>query len=265
MSEYLYLLAGAVFLPLFPLNMAFHELFVRISNAHLRAALLLVWPLPGIAAVQHLSVSPLPAWLIGWALASAVLSAYRALALRDVAVWIAFLASSAWPILWPIVSTISGRAEPFGTGIAGVTMPYVLALAFSAPLVLLALLTGRIERQFGAAHTALKLQLADRAPRLAALFVAAILASVATPVSPNFFVLIKAVSNSAATVPAAAAAMLLVWLLWSWSGALILQAIVVGGPAPSKARDLNRGETWIYVLGFVVLAVAGVTLGGRLI
>ena len=66
-------------------------------------------------------------------------------------------------------------------------------------------------------------------------------------------------------VPAIAAVILLVWLLWSWSGARILQGIIVGGTAQSQAIDLNLIVTWSYALGLIGLAVAGLGLGGVLL
>ena len=255
MGDYLYLLIAALFLPLFPLNILFHELFARFSSRLIRSLLLLFWPLPGLALVgQSPDLEP-PAWLLSWALGSSILSAYRSLALRDVAIWISFLATSAWALLWVIPE--GGMSFPYPS--------YLLAVAISLPLVLLTLLTGHIERQFGGAHIALKLQLAARTPRLAGLFVAAVLAVVAIPIFPTFFVLLKMIVENVVQVPAIAAVILLVWLLWSWSGARILQGIIVGGTAQSQAIDLNLIVTWSYALGLIGLAVAGLGLGGVLL
>jgi len=253
MSLTLYTLA-ALFLPLFPFSMAFNQGFARLRHPWLRAALLLAWPQLGVLLVAA-AEGPIPGWLAGWALLTAALYAYRALALREVGLWVGFVATSAWALLWV------GSAVP--------NLLHLQALGFSLPLALMALLTGFMESRFGTAHSGiggrLGAGLATAAPRLAALFVVAVLAAVATPMFPNFFTLLATLIGQAGPAPLAALALVLVWLLWTWSGARLLQGIVVGPSPNTDVQDMSMTLTWVYSLGFVVLAVAGIALGGLLL
>lgn len=248
MSLSLYLLA-ALFLPLFPLSMAFNQVFARLRRPWIRVLLLLLWPQAGVLLFARAS-GPVPDWFITWALISAGLYAYRAIALREVGLWIGFVATSAWALLW------IGAAKP--------DFLHLQALSFSLSLALLSLLTGFLERRLGAAHTSLGGGLAVAAPRFAGLFVVAVLAAAATPVFPGFFTLLASVLDQVAS-PVTALALVSIWLLWTWSGALLLQGIVVGPPREVAFEDLSPAATWAYSGGFVALALAGIQLGGVLL
>lgn len=249
MSQTLYLLA-ALFLPLFPLSAVFNQVFGRLRRPELRALALLLWPQAGVL-ILGLTERPVPQWLGLLALLTALLYAYRAIALREVGRWIGFIATSAWALLWV------AAGEP--------ALLHLQALALSLPLVLLSLLGNALERRFGAAHGAVIAGLAASAPRFAALFVIGVLAAIATPVFPGFFALLASALGQAGTAPALALAVLLVWLLWTWSGARLLQDIVVGPPGEAAVDDMAPTFTWLYVAGFCALALAGITLGGMLL
>ena len=249
MNLSLYLFA-ALFLPLFPLSMVFNQGFTRLRQPWLRALLLLIWPQIGVWLIGQAG-APIPGWFIAWALFTAALYAYRALALREVGLWIGFLATSAWALLWV------GAAEP--------ELGYLQALGFSLPLALMSLLTGSLESRLGAVHTSLGGGLAASSPRFAALFVVAVLAVVATPVFPGFFTLLASVLGQVTAAPTSALALVLVWLLWSWSGVRLLQGIVVGPPRDQRVEDMTTIATWAYAAGFGVLALVGIELGGVLL
>ena len=248
MSLGLYLLAG-LFLPLFPLSMVFNRLFNRVRSAPLRGLVLLLWPQLGLSLIA-LAGPAVPAWLVGWALLSSALYAFRALALREVGAWSGFLATSAWGLLWipAMVGTEAGLLRAY-------------ALGFSAPLLLLVLLTSELERRFGAAYTDLYGGLAQTLPRLAGVLVVVVLAVIATPLFPGFFGMLAAI---VAAAPATALGLAVVWLLWSWAGARLLQGLVVGPAGAVAAMDLSPIVTWAYALALGALIVAGVLLGGGL-
>jgi hypothetical protein len=244
-----YLLA-ALFLPLFPISLAFNTLFARLRQPLLRALLLLAWPQIGVYILLQ-TPGGIPDAVVVWALLSAAFYAYRALALREVGLWIGFLATSAWALIWSMGATPE--------------LLWLEALGFSLPLALLSLLTGALEQRVGAAHTALGGGLAAAAPRLAALFVVAVLAVEATPVFPGFFTLLAGVLGHAATAPGTALALLLVWLLWTWSGTRLLHGIVVGPRPHVPVEDVSRPVAWGYATAFVALAGVGIEFGGLLL
>jgi hypothetical protein len=249
MNLSLYLFAG-LFLPMFPFSMVFNQGFARLRHPWLRAFMLLSWPQIGVWIIGQ-AESPIPGWFIGWALLTAALYAYRALALREVGLWIGFLATSAWALLWV------GHAEP--------ELQHLQALGFSLPLALLSLLTSSLEGRLGAAHTLLGGGLAASTPRFAALFVVAVLAAIATPIFPAFFTLLGTVQGQVAAAPTTALVLVLVWLLWTWSGASLLHGIVVGPPREERVEDMTTTATWVYAAGFVALALVGIELGGVLL
>jgi NADH:ubiquinone oxidoreductase subunit 4 (subunit M) len=249
MSLSLYILAG-LFLPLFPLSMVFNQVLGRIRQSWQRGLLILLWPQIGVLIVSQAG-APVPDWFVAWALLTAALYAYRALSLNAVGLWIGFVATSAWALLWVVA------AEP--------AQLYLQALGFSLPLALISLLTGSLEGRMGAAHTALGGGLGVAAPRLAGLFVVAVLAAVATPIFPGFFTMLATLIGQAASAPIAALVLVLVWLLWTWSGARLLHGILVGPAREISVEDMSTMATWGYATGFVVLALVGIKLGGVLL
>lgn len=239
-------IVAAVFLPLFPFGMIFTDGFERLRNGWVRALLLVVWPVVGMQALTWAAVPP-PTWLVAWAMLSALFYAWRALALREAGQWIAYLAVSAWPLLW--------AGEP----------GLLLALAIGLPPALLSLVVGRIDARFGGAHMALDLRLGTIAPRLAGLFVTGVLAAVAMPPSPGFFALVALVVAQAQTSLATVLAILGTWLLWSWSAARLLRGIVAGPGGTTPPRDMPAGAAWGYALAFSGLGICGLILGGHLL
>lgn len=241
---------GLIFLPVFPLSAVFNAVFGRVRNATLRALLLLAWPQVGLALVLA-AQRPVPHWLWSLALFTSALYAFRAISLREVGQWTGHLATSGWALLW--------------VALANATAPQLLhlyALAFSVPLVLLALLGARLENQLGAAYTGLYGGLAQLVPRMSGVLVFVVLAAVAAPLSPAFFAMLAAVIDTTPKAPLAALAVVGIWLLWSWAGVRLLQGLIVGPGDGVEARDLGLASTWAYAAALVVLVVGGFYLAG---
>ncbi len=249
MSDATYWLGG-LFLPVFPLSMAFNAVFARVRNATLRSALLLAWPQIGLVMVLA-AHRPVPGWLLALALFTSALYAFRAIGLRDVGQWVGYLATSGWALLWIAVANRTSA-----------DLLHLYALAFSVPLVLLALLGARLEEHFGAAYIGLYGGLAQMVPRMAGVLVCVVLAAVATPLSPSFFAMLATVVTITPTAPWAALALLGTWLLWSWAGVRLLQGLVVGPVDGVKAPDLGLASTWAYAAVLLVLVGSGFYLAG---
>lgn len=245
MTEWQWIIV-AVFLPLFPLSIVFNALFQSLRHAGLRALLLLVWPLAGLAVLQ--SIQPdIPQAVTWWALFTAGLYAFRAVVVREASIWCGFLASSAWALSW--VALANG---------AGQTVLLIQVLAFSAPLVLLQFLIAAIERRYGSAFAGVVAGLAQSCPRLAGLFTLTLLAAIGTPLFPAFFAMLANIIDAVHT-PAVALAVLLVWLLWSWSGMQLLQGLLIGAPnTNAPPRDMSPVATLLS--GVLLAALAGVGL-----
>jgi NADH:ubiquinone oxidoreductase subunit 4 (subunit M) len=252
MSVLPYLLLTAIFLPLFPLSAGVNWILAHSRHFILRAALLLLWPHIGLIIIQTLEPT-IPEWIVPLALATSGLYALRALALRDVGQWSGYLATSAWALLW----------IPLQGGTPALVL-HMYALGFSIPLALLALLGGGLERRFGAARTGLYGGLASSMPRFATVLVFVVLAIIATPLFPAFFIMLAIILQAIARVPSVAIGLAGVWLLWSWAGARLLQGLIVGPTGEQPFPDLNRAATWVFSLSLLLLVVAGIYGMGEL-
>jgi len=248
MPDIFILLAG-LFLPLFPLSMVFNAMFNRLQHVVLRCALLIGWPHIGLALI-HSTEANVPTWLIAWALATSLFYALRMLALRSVGQWNGFLATSMWAMLW--LTTIDINQS----------MHHLYAFGISTPLVLLALLSAGLEKRFGAAYTDLYGGLAQSIPRFSGVLVVVVLAAIATPLFPGFFIMLKFIMDVNVTMPAATFALLAIWLLWSWAGVRLLQGLIVGSADQGEAADLNLFACWSYVIVLTALMLSGVYISG---
>jgi NADH:ubiquinone oxidoreductase subunit 4 (subunit M) len=245
-------LGAAVFLPLFPFSMLFNQLFARLGNPWLRIGLLLLWPQLGVLALAGLGEEP-PMGMVWWGVATATLYALRAAALRDLGLWTAYMATSAWALLWSVAVAADGASMPLQTA------------GFSAPLVLLAWLVGGLEARFGAAYAGVGGGLAGTLPRLSGLLALATLAAVATPMVPGFFTLLSTTVHALAVMPGVAVLILTVWLLWAWSGSRILRGFIVGPARAEPTHDIGTAATGLFALAFVLLVLAGLGISGELI
>lgn len=239
------LIIAGIFLPLFPLGMIFNALFQHVRNAWLRAALLLVWPLPGVW-ILHTMPSGISNGILAWALFSALLYGFRAVVVREFGVWTGFLATSAWSLGWV---TMGVSAKPDDV--------LLQVLAFSLPLALLAMLVAELERRYESAYAGIVSSVAQAQPRLAAALVLAVLAVIGSPLFPAFFSMLNNVTDAISLLPAAAIGLVAVWLLWSWSGARLLQEMLVGPVTVVRHNDISQGMAAIYVSAFILLVVAG--------
>ncbi len=250
MMDAVTLIPVAVFLPLFPFSVVFNALFEHFSHPLWRSAMLLGWPLIGIYLLP-VDMQSLPDWITIWASVTTILYGFRLIAIRDMGLWIGFLATSAWCLLW--ISIHAGMS---------INWLYWSALGFSVPLIMLVMIAAHIETWFGAAYTGLYGGLAVTMPRLSGVLVFAMLAATATPVFPSFFIMLR---NIVGSTPGIVAVMLAVWLLWTWAGAHLIQGLVVGSGAGEQVQDISKGLTWLYVLLIVVLLLLGFyIMGGRL-
>jgi hypothetical protein len=248
-------LVAAAFLPLFPFSMLFNRLFARLASAWLRMALLLLWPQLGVLALVTLGEKP-DAWLVWWAVATSGLYALRTVALKDLRLWTGYMATSAWSLLWPAAAfaPLDGSAYTLALQAAGL----------SAPFVLLTWISGRLDAEHGAAYAGVCGGLAVTVPRLSGLLTLAILAAVATPLVPGFFIVLATTLNALPAVPGAALLILTVWFLWAWSGVRILRGFIVGPARGAPGRDLGHASVALLGLMLVVLMLAGIGISGEL-
>lgn len=241
------ILLAALFLPLFPFSMLLNKVLARLPWPAARFTLLLVWPLLGVA-ILDLSEPEVPAFVVPWALISSALYALRLLTVRDLGLWAGFLAASVLPLTWGLAQ--SG---------AQIENLYLFALWFSMPSALLALLTQPLTTRFGAAYAGLRGGLTARLPRLSALLVITLLAAIATPPFPGFFAMLDLLQRMSSS---AALAIVVIWLVWGWGAARLLQGFVVGADRPASIDDIGMSSTWGYTSVLCALVIAGAYLTG---
>lgn len=240
---------ASLFLPLFPQSILFNQILGLLRHPVLRAGLLLLWPQVGIVLVLRLGEQP-PAWISWWAVSTALLYAFRLLAVRDVHRWIGFLAVSQWSLLW-LWFQVSVQHPSL----------VAAALGFTVPLALTAFLASGLDRRFGAAYTHLYGGLASLMPRFSAVLAVTVLAAIATPLFPGFFIILRLLLSTSS--PALLLLILMTALFWSWAGIRLLQGLLVG-PADhaEQVPDLRRGLTLVNVVALIALAAAGLDLAG---
>jgi NADH:ubiquinone oxidoreductase subunit 4 (subunit M) len=248
MSSTLVFALAAVVSALFPFSIGAVALFDRIADGRIRTLVLFVWLLLG-AAVLDLADAPPPAWMLAWAMLTALFYAWRALAVRDAGLWVVFLVISSAALLWA------------GAGREGLLLK---AVALGLPLAMMGAVVTLVERHFGAAHVALDLRLASHAPKLSGLFAIGLFAVIAMPVSPSFFAMIALVVDQAQGSAPTVLAVLACWLLWSWSAARLFAGLVVGPPR-KKPDDISDPLALTFGAVVVVLGMMGIFFGGVLL
>ena len=92
-----------------------------------------------------------------------------------------------------------------------------------------------------------------------------VLAIIATPLFPGFFIMLATILQAFSGMPAIAIGVAVVWLLWSWSGARLLQGIIAGPAGDDDVLDLNGAVTWGYGLVLMLLMVSGIYGIGELL
>ena len=124
-------------------------------------------------------------------------------------------------------------------------------------------LSVELEQRFGAAYTHLYGGLSNSMPRFSGVLVFCILAGIATPIFPAFFIMLKVLVSA---TPTTASIILLAWLTWSWAGIRLLQGLLVGEGNHYKTHkeitDINKNKTWSYTLILVVLTLVGLYVTG---
>jgi NADH:ubiquinone oxidoreductase subunit 4 (subunit M) len=212
---------------------------------------LLAWPLAGLGLLHKLGAD-VPEPVLNWALATSALYAVRLLALRELGTWTGFLATSLWALLW-----IPARES---VELADIALD---ALGFSAPLALLVLMTELLNRRLGGAYAGINGGIATSLPRLSVALIICLLAAVATPPFPGFFSLLSVLMLAS---PVKLVGLLVVWLLWSWAAARLIQGFVVGTPAQdSSVQDIGLPVSWGLAMAFTALLLSGVLLTGDLL
>lgn len=235
MMDLQHVLLALWFLPLFPFSGLFVYLVGRLIRWPLvRAALFVAWPVIGVLVLGH----DVPGWMRLWALFSALLYALRLMTMRDLRLWGAYLGASSYALLW--------------LPDAGHAPGWQAALALGIPLAFLALVTGMLEKRFGAAYSGLYGGLHLRQRRLAGLLTAVTLAAVAAPIFPGFFVLTGIAFHTGLGY---AVGSLLTWVLWGWSAALLLQGFMLG--PPRAAPDVGTTGTAVSAAMLAILVGAG--------
>ncbi len=243
-------IAAAIFLPLFPFGMFFNALLQRVQHIGLRIAMLTVWPVVGVTMLAVME-SDMPGWVVYWALFSALLYSFRALVVKEFGIWIGFIATSAWSLLW--VAAISG---------VEINDLFIHALASALPLSLLAVLVSEVEKRHESSYAGVVKGLAQLHPRLSCLLVLATLAVIGSPLFPAFFSMLDTIVHASAVYPVSMSGVLLVWLLWSWSGIKILQDLLVGSAERVAHADITNGHMLAYGISIVALVISGPYLSG---
>lgn len=246
-----YIIVG-IFLPLFPFSMIFNAIHGRVHKPLLRILLLTLWPQIGLAIISVNSLE-VTGGMLAWCLLTSMLYALRALALREVSLWTSFVGTSAWALLWVLLS--------YGE------TPHKLmlyCLGISVPLVLMTFLNAGLESRFGAAYLGLYGGLSQSIPRFTGILVLVVLAIVATPLFPTFFAMLNMILKAIPAAPSVAMGVAIIWLLWSWAGARLLQGLIVG-PVMKSTSDLSQTSLYLYIAALVGLLVAGVYWSGSMV
>lgn len=242
------LFLASFLLPLFPFSMPFNLLLAWLRSAWARFVTVLLVPQLGVLVLDYFA-EPIPGWLPVWALASAAFYAFRLLSVRDLGMWAGFLATSALALVWRFAAAGTTPAEL-----------HLFALGLSLPAAMLMLLAGTLVRRFGAAYGGLHGGLARCLPRWSLLLVVVVLAAIATPIFPGFFILLELVFEAGWP---SAVAILCVWLIWSWAGTRLLQGFVFDACRRVEVRDVRPAAVAAYTGVLLLFVLAGlITIGG---
>lgn len=63
-------------------------------------------------------------------------------------------------------------------------------------------------------------------------------------------------------MPVVAITLLLIWLLWSWAGARLIQGLIVGRANKQRIGDLQGLSIATYSIVLVALAFSGIYISG---
>lgn len=243
----LYLLA-AVFLPLFPFSMLFNYLLGHSRNSLLQGLLVLVWPQIGLSLLYS-SVAQLPAGIQYWAVFTAFLYAFRAIALREVILWSGFLMTSSTALLW--LAVVNGAEE---------SVVRLYAAAISLTFLIMVLLCKELRARFESAFTGLYTGLAEVMPRFATILALAVLAIIGTPIFPSYHLMLDVILQ---VQPLLGVVVLVIWLLWAWAGSRLVQGLLIGA-GNKTVPDLGWQGVWIHAILLTGILLLGGYLGMQL-
>lgn len=240
------LIIALLLLPLFPLSLLVNAI-LQVLPVWLRIPVLLVLPVAGAFA---LGMAPPPSGPLALGLSvlaafTALLYAWRLLAVREVFIWARLQATSAWPLVW--MAWLHGMS---------VDKLVAVALAVTVPAAVLMLMACGLRRRLGAAYLGLLGRIGPAYPRLTGAWVVALLAALAAPPFPGFFALLAVLHQISAGL---VMVVLAVWLMWSWAAAVLWQHGLFGPEFPRTAGTVDlsvSGST-----AWLVLAAAVVVLG----
>jgi len=240
----------AFFFPLFPFSAVFMLLYKKLANSWLKIGLLLVWPMIGLLLVNQLDIA-LTESLQYWAVLTSVFYAVRSLVLRDLGLWIGFIAVSVWSLLWTV-----GINHEFNQAL-------LYVLGFSLPLAILSLLGSELLKRFDSMYAGLIGGIADALPRLSRMLVIAVLAVIATPVFPGFFTMLTSIIEQFPVLPAVAVGLVTSWFFWTWSGIRLLQGLITGPAMDNATQDIGMLSTLLYGGSLAAIALLGLLgIGG---
>ena len=174
--------------------------------------------------------------------------------MRELTHWISFFAISTWAIIWLALGYIDD-----------VSALRLLGLGFSVPLAILTLLGDQLKKQFGASYAGLYNGLGHAMPRFSGLLVFTVLAVIATPVFPGFTGMTAAFLQTTQSGFLGSIILCLIWLLWGWAGARLIQGFVIGKDHHEKVEDLSPALAWLYSGVLIGLAAFGIYLMGQLL
>lgn len=241
------LIASGLFLSLYPLSVVLGAVHARTRLPVARFALLLLWPQLGVLLV-NVGATPVPQWLVAWALATSGFYALRLLTVRELTRYAATFAASAAPLAWGLAG---GGADTVSVSL--------FTLSLTLPIAMLNLLEGAISRRFGAAHASVSVGLASAAPRLATMLSLVVLAAAATPPFPGFFAMLALLTHL--EWPASLAA-LGIWFIWGWAAAGLFKHLVAGLPRQDNVDDLSVSASWLSASVLTAMALATLYLAG---
>lgn len=239
------LLLALIFLPLFPLSLLANA-GLQALPVWLRVPALVILPTAGALLLNQATAPPgqFTTALTLAAAFTALLYAWRLLAVQEVFIWARLQATSAWPLVW----------LAWLHGLHGVALVLV-AVVVTIPAAVLMILGCSLSHRLGGAYLGLRGRIGPSFPRLTGAWVVTLLAVLAAPPFPGFFAMLVVLRQ----IPAGLAAVVLaVWLLWSWAAAVLWQHGLFGDEWPRAVGtvDLSRsGALWL------MLAAAAAVLG----
>jgi NADH:ubiquinone oxidoreductase subunit 4 (subunit M) len=250
--SWLDLVVAACLIPVFPFSLVFNLAVSRVPTYWGQAAAVVALPAVGTCVLvvephKAMSLADNRAW-VALVVLTAILYGFRAISVRDAAVWARLMATSGLALDWLLVSNPGWS--------------YLLAttLAWTLPAALLMVLAGLLARRTGGAYLGLQGGLASALPRISGLLTLSALALAATPIFPGFFALLGIFSllSMVRVVP-----LMLLLLVWGWSLGNFLQNLLFGKYSGDRVPDIGLLGTSSTAVLLLVFVLAGVFWSGH--